>query len=82
MISFSNILLKIKRSRALPRFGRSLARLRTTHAKAVVRQARTFLREAEAEVHKSLGSGKRMRKDFQKWVQAADLNPVFEFLTA
>lgn len=64
-----------------PRFGRSLARLRTAHSKAVLRQAREFLRDAEAAVHKSV-SGKHMGKDFQKWVQAADLNPVFEFLTA
>ena len=63
-----------------PRFGRALARLRSRHQAQVQQAAASFLQNPNTFGKQR--TPRKMSADFAKWVKAADLNPVFEYLTA
>ena len=61
-----------------PRFGTSLARVRTRHTKAVKKAARSFLREAAATMNEM---DKRPQVNGH-WIRHARLSSVLDYLAA
>lgn len=64
-----------------PRFGRALARVRTTLALKVKRNARKFLKEARDAKNASTLKSQPLNKGFNLWAKHGQLDPVFTYLT-
>ncbi|CAK9017446.1 unnamed protein product [Durusdinium trenchii] len=67
---------QLKSSQAYPiQFGRALAKLRTRHTQDVKKAAKTFLKKQPQPASRKRSSS------LTKWIEMADLQPVFEYLS-
>ena len=64
-----------------PRFGRSLARLRTSRQQVVKSRAKSFLKTALKEAADPNTGSPKFSKELNFWMKHADLEGVMEYLT-